>query len=208
MGQNIPCFELGGFIAVDMRLPLHEAGKLRAQDLTTSWNALRDYVRQACALIRSDTPTWLDSDEVDLIRDKLGEPPGACYPLYIITVSDPGGMARIVYIGRTSSKVGRFARGHRALITLHDPLYRNSEKHICLCCVMLVTATKEYVPLEAVGPLVAANRILNSVEYQLIFHYQPELNTHGKKRSLATIPIILHLQNFASEFPPECFIYE
>lgn len=187
--------EYGGFISLDAKIPLYESVDLPAQALKHSWNSTRSYVSRALEIIDDDHPGWLDKEEVKMIIDELGYPPPQCYPIYFISVGK-GDDEKLVYVGKTSSSSNRFAGGHAAITKLHRPEYVNLDKTIYLGCVMLLSDKKEYVPLEFVSPLEIANKVLESVEYQLIYNLQPILNVKGKKRNKSKMPFLIHIQNF------------
>ena len=46
---------------------------------------------------------WLDREEVQWIKDSLGDPPLPCCPIYFITIADKC-KEKIAYIGKTSSQ--------------------------------------------------------------------------------------------------------
>lgn len=189
-----PKLEIGGWVALVKRYPIHEASEIPAQSLSTSWKEHKEYVELACDLINSDEPGWLDREEVKMIRGELGQPHEACLPIYMVTVTTKG-REQLVYIGETSSERSRFAGGHAIFSKLHDPKYYRSRKDIYLCTVMLTT-DDEYLPLEWVHPLSSALELLRSIEAQLIYDLKPELNLQGKKRHLARKPFVIHIQNF------------
>lgn len=66
---------------------------------------------------------------------------------------------------------------------------------------MLHGTSKEYLPPEAVQPLAEANRMLRSMEDQLIFALNPVINKHGKSRDNSTTSLAsIHIQNSVSKF--------
>lgn len=140
---------------------------------------------------------WLDSDEVEMIKRELGEPPCLCYPLYLITVGEHEA-ERIVYIGKTSAKKGRFRGGHAALSKLLHPKYEGLSKRLYLGALVLLADDTSYQPLEWVKPLKKAQALLASIEAQLIFCFKPELNTHHVFNNNARWPVSLHIQNFSN----------
>lgn len=188
-----PDLEMGGFIGIRKKLALHKAPAIPAQDLATAWTKTKEYVEQAMALLSMPDGGTLDSDEVEMIREELGDPPVMCCPIYMITVRDEAD-ERLVYVGKNSASSSRFAGGHAAITKLHAPRYRNKSKWIYLAQVMLLTAD-DYLPLEWVHPLDRALGILASVEAELIFSLKPELNTQKKNRSYVTDSFQIHIQN-------------
>lgn len=175
--EQPPNVEFGGGIALDIALPAHEAHKAPANSLESSWNDVHKYVQKALALIEADVPGWLDSEEAFMIKDELGEPPTLCYPLYLMSVGDDS-EERVVYVGKTSSRQGRFRQGHAALTKLLHPNYDGMSKRVYFGSIVLLSDTKDYYPLEWVRPLEFAKQLLSSIEAQVIYHFAPELNTH------------------------------
>ncbi len=202
-----PNLELGGFLGLTRMLKLHESADLPAISLRDSWQLHRNYVEQSLILINSDEPGWVDREEAELIEAELGPPPGACTPIYLITVRR-NRSERVVYVGRTSASSRRFYGGHAAFLKLHYPRYRSFSKHLYLGCVMLLT-DDDYLPLEWIQPLSRALSILLDVEAQLIFEFKPELNSTQKRHYRAKLPITLHIQNFTgeSDFLNDCFVF-
>lgn len=192
-----PNFEFGGFLTLDIVLPIHESVNLPAESLYNSWQATNSYIRKSLEIIDAEEPLWLDHDEVSMIREQLGDPPNLCYPLYMFTVGD-GENERVAYIGKTSSSKGRFYSGHSASTKLHAPKYNGLNKRIYLGGIVLLSKDNEYQPLEWVHPLEMAMKILNSIEAQLIYDFQSELNNHHRKRNNAKFPVSLHVQNFSN----------
>lgn len=193
-----PNYEYGGFLSLDVVVPVHESVNLAAESLNTSWKRTHEYVRQSLAIIDAEELDWLDREEVQMIKSRLGEPPPLSYPIYILSVSDDT-TARVVYVGKTSSKRGRFTSGHAAITKLHNPKYDGLRKRLYLGGIVLLADDNEYQPLEWVKPLFKATEILNSIEAQLIYRFQPELNTHHRKHYDAKVPVSIHIQNFSGE---------
>jgi hypothetical protein len=132
-------------------IPLHESVNFPAESLDQSWHAVREYVTASLEIIRSDEPVCLDREEVEMIREGLGDPPPQCYPLYFLTCGTAPN-EHLVYIGKTSSSSGRFRGGHRAISLLHHPKYEGLLKTIYLGCVMLLNED-DYLPLEWIEPI-------------------------------------------------------
>ncbi|WP_157665479.1 hypothetical protein [Cyanobium sp. NIES-981] len=154
----------------------HETITLESESLARSWGKTHEYVSSSLEIIGAGEPIWLDSEEVEMIREELGEPPPLCYPIYLVTVAK-GEEERLVYAGKTSSNSSRFRGGHAAFTKLLAPYYEGWEKRVYLGGVTLLAADKSYQPLEWVKPLEAAERILSSIEAQLIHWFKPELNS-------------------------------
>ena len=193
-----PCQEWGGFLALDVVVPVHESVDLEAESLENSWHLTHNYVANCLRIIRADTPLWLDRDEVEMIKSELGEPPLLCYPIYMISI-ESGGLERVVYIGKTSSSNGRFKGGHAALTKLLHPEYDGMPKRLYLGALVLLAEDKSYQPLEWVKPLERAEQLLASIEAQLIYKFKPELNTQHVEVFNATWPVSIHIQNFSGE---------
>lgn len=198
--------EYGGFIGIDAKYPIHESYLLPAQGLEQSWTRTRAYVDSALGIIKDDSPGWLDREEVEMIKEELGEPPAQCYPIYFISVGNDDN-EKLVYVGKTSSSNGRFSGGHAAITKLHHPDYSGLEKNIYLGCITLLTDEKKTIPLELVNPIELATKILKSAENQLIYRFKPPLNTHGINNNRADMPFSIHIQNFISQFLNDSFVY-
>jgi len=196
LDKRPPNHEFGGFLGIDLVVPVHESISLAPESLDNTWKSVNDYVNSALELIDSDRPLWLDNEEVLMIKEALGDPPTFCYPIYIFSVGDDEN-ERPVYIGKTSATTSRFYNGHVVCTKLHHPQYEAMSKRLYLGTVVLLADDKEYQPLEWVRPFEKAIETLNSIEAQLIYDLKPDLNTHHKNKNNVTIPIIpIHIQNF------------
>ena len=208
--NTAPSFELGGFLSIDISYPIHETTNLESESLSTSLEQVHGYVENSLSIIDSDEPVWLDREEVEMIKSELGEPPNLCYPIYIISVGDKKN-EKVVYIGKTSSSNSRFKNGHAAITKLHHPKYNGLNKTLYLCGIVLLTDPPQsnYLPLEWVKPLSKAESLLLDIEAQLIFDFQPELNTINKKKCEHDNQTIFHIQNFieGSDFLNDHFVY-
>jgi hypothetical protein len=192
-----PNLELGGFLALDVVYPLHEVLDHPSKSLKQSWLGSKQYVDDALELLDLDSPSWLDRDEVEILKENLGEPPNHCYPIYIVTIGS-GKEERIVYIGKTSSNRNRFAGGHEVALKLHRPEFNHLNKNVYFCCVVFLSSDKKYLPLEWIHPYKSAESLLDSVESQLIFQFKPELNVAKITRNLSKHPVNLQFENFAN----------
>ncbi|USK45520.1 hypothetical protein [Cytobacillus oceanisediminis] len=201
-----PNFELGFFLSLDICKPLHEVLDVENQSLINSWHKTNNYIMKSLDFLETNYNEEYESDEITIdldrelvwnIKDNIGEPPSHCYPIYLITVGT-GENERIVYVGKTSSKVHRFAGGHRVALKLHNPKYMNLEKKIYFGCVVFLT-DEDHLPLEWMHPLSKAIKILDSVESGLIYHFKPELNTMKMKKNYSTFYSQLHIQNFTKK---------
>lgn len=193
-----PNQEFGGFLTLDVVVPAHESLNLEADSLSDSWKKAHEYVAASLRIIKADEPMWLDSEEVEMIKNQLGEPPPLCYPIYMFTVGD-GDAEHLVYIGKTSSSNGRFRGGHTALTKLLHPIYDGFTKRVYLAAIVLLADDISYQPLEWVKPLEKAQALLSSIEAQLIFSFKPQLNTHHVNSDNTVWPVSLHIQNFTND---------
>lgn len=189
-------FEYGGFLGLEKVYNLHEVMNHESNSIKKSWKLFKEYVESALEIsdYNNESYSLLDRYESELIVNELGQPPEACYPIYIITVGS-NEKEKVVYIGKTSSDKNRFSGGHRVALKLHDPKYINVEKKVYFCLVLFLTKKKEYLPLEWIHPLEMAEMILDSVESELISCFKPELNVMKMKRNYSKHPVSLHIQN-------------
>ena len=200
LNERVPDAEAGGFVGIDIATPVHEVHALTAESLSGSWHAVRAYVNEACKIIGSDEPGWLDREEVTMIKEGLGDPPPQAYPIYFISAGS-GADERLVYIGKTSAKKSRFQGGHAALARLHAPKYDGLKKTLYMGTIVLLDDI-DYLPIEWISPLEKAERLLSAIEAQLIFDFQPELNTHHRDRFNAEWQTPINIENHSgfSEF--------
>jgi hypothetical protein len=208
INERQPHNEFGGFLAIDVAQSIHTSVDLPGESLESSWKAIHDYVESALSLIKARSAVDLDKYESELIRKELGEPPTLCYPIYLITVAKDG-QERLVYIGKSSTKNGRFKGGHAAITRLHDPKFDGHTKTIYLAAVVLLSDRHQCQPLEWIDPLENALAILASIEAQLIYEFKPELNTYLVDRNNAQWPVTIHIQNSSgySQFLNDYFCY-
>jgi hypothetical protein len=195
LSDRVPDREGGCWVGIDIACPVHQATNFGAESLADSWTKVDNYVREALALIKSKEPDWLDREEAMAIVETLGDPPEVAYPLYFISVGT-GEHERLVYVGKTSRSTSRFSGGHTAISKLHNPIYDGLAKTIYLGVLMLYDDLG-YFPVEWVKPLDRAQRLLASVEAQLIFDLQPELNKAGKSRFNSSWPTPIFLENYS-----------
>lgn len=203
-----PSQEFGGFLSLDVVVPVHDAATLEAESLAISWQKTHAYVVKALELIEAEEPLCLDRYESELIRSELGEPPPLCYPIYLITVGD-GPTETLVYVGKTSSNQGRFRGGHAAFTKLLHPDYDGQAKRVYLGAIVLLDSEKSYIPLEWIKPVEGAEALLSSIEAQIIFRLKPDLNVHHVNSDNASWPVSIHIQNFtgATEFLHDEFLW-
>jgi len=166
------------------------------------------YLKQAAETIDGLEGGWLDREEVEMIKEELGDPPPPCLPIYLISLRDKNGVEELVYVGITST-TNRFLGGHKVALRLHHPKFQQYDKLIYQCVVWL-HFDDEYIALEWLEPEGLPDAFLESVEAQLIYHFQPRFNIQKKKKFSAKYPLGLHIQNSLGEkflsdqmvFPP------
>lgn len=185
--QLEPHLEHSGFLVIHSAHALHETLGLPSQSLARSWQENEDYFRQ---------------------NDHAKLAPLACHPLYIISVGTDDN-ERAVYIGKTTSRVARFAGGHKAITLLHHPKYDGRRKTLYRCSLVFLSRRNKEIPVEWVSPYDKACKLLADIENLLIFHFQPELNTMLKKRTPSFDLTSLHIQNICgeSDFLHDQFVY-
>lgn len=150
----VPEEGIGSFLVLQSVHALHETVNLPPQSLNQAWNANQDFIKSGC----------------------LGEPPLACYPIYLMTVGDADD-EKLVYIGKTSSKSSRFSAGHAAISKLHHPKYNDLVKRVYLCCAVFINNEKNTIPIEWMQSYSKSDSLLKSFEAYLIYWNKPELNT-------------------------------
>lgn len=197
--------EIGCFLGIDVRLPLHSVKEMKAQSLKSTWTEVNQYVDNAFNImihqygeeINSEDKNFLldiDREILHEIENRLNRPPSTCYPIYIITVGSDKD-ERIVYIGKTSSKNHRFAGGHSAAIKLHNPQYSGLEKSIYFATIMLLSHDGDYMPLEFIQPYDEAQNLLTNLEAGLIYSLKPELNKVHLHKNNTKIDMRLNIEN-------------
>lgn len=195
------------WVAMEERLPLHEAALAEWHGYAELRAATESYLESAKECVKGSGAIFLDRKASQRIVETLGPPPPVCLPIYIMTVADRN-EEQVVYIGKTITTT-RFANGHAAMAKLHAPEYRDHDKYLYRCCVCF-HFNNEYVPLEWIEPDTLARSLLDSVESQLIHQFQPPLNTDKKEAYRAKKPFVIHIQNLAGSqvlndrmvFPP------
>lgn len=185
------------FVSIQASFELHDAPQLPLKTLDDSWRDTKNYLASACTLIQRDTPRRsLSAVERKTVLATLGAPPAPAWPLYFFSV-DEYPNEKIVYIGKTDSKTHRFSDGHRAITALHRPEYRGVRTRLYLATVTIVSTGGNYVPLEWMHPKALRNAIWSDVEAQLIFYFQPVLNTRLKCRDRSKRPVPIALHNYS-----------
>lgn len=185
------------FVGLDTSFEIFEAPDTPLKTLEQSWIDTKEYVRRACELLGRPKPgPSLSTAERDVVLNALGRPPGPAWPLYFFTVGDAAA-ERIVYIGKTNATTHRFATGHSALTALHRPAYEGERKRLYLATVTMFTDEDRYIPLEWVHPTGLRDRLWSDIEAQLIYTFQPELNTDLKAADQSELPAEVTLHNYA-----------
>jgi hypothetical protein len=152
--------------------------------------------------------SWQENDSYFHAKDNSCSPPIACQPICLISVSD-GAEEKVVYVGKTSSSFSRFAAGHRAMTLLHAPHFEGLNKKLYRCCIVLLSNRSREIPIEWITPYESGKKMLSLIESILIYHFQPELNTHFKKRTVKTSIGSIHIQNVTgkTDFLEDEFIF-
>lgn len=185
------------FVALDTFFEIHEAPQTPLKTLEQSWLDTKTYVSRVCQLVGRGRPgRALSKDERASVIATLGEPPGPAWPLYFFTVGDLA-EERIVYIGKTNAKTHRFYSGHSAITALHRPEYRGLRTRLYLATVTIYSDEDHYIPLEWVHPDALRNTLWSDAEAQLIYYFQPELNTELKAADASKMPTQITLHNYA-----------
>jgi hypothetical protein len=176
---------------------LHEVNKLNWVSLSESREKTKEYISRAASVIDGiDDDGWLEKEEGFWIKAEIGDPPYPCLPIYIITV-DSGEKERVVYIGKTKS-ASRFTGGHSAALKLHDPKYSGVKKSIYRCSIWF-DIEEEYVAIDWIEPETLALDIFDSVESQLIYNLQPELNVDKRTKLIGkNLLDVIHIQNLST----------
>jgi hypothetical protein len=182
------------------RLPIHMASTAQLRQFDATWEDTLKYLDSACSILRKPRPGWAPSaEQAQLVLDKLGPPPLRCYALYFVTVGD-GESERCVYIGETNSKTHRFKSGHHALPKLFHPKFDGLRKSIYFAGIEVHDDDDHYFPIEWIHPVQWRQEVLSSVEGQLIFELQPELNSKNKRSSKPKHNLPITVFNDASDF--------
>lgn len=185
------------FIALDTFFEVHEAPQIPLKTLEQSWLDAKEYVSRACQLLgRSRPGSSLTEGERTTVLAALGEPPGPAWPLYFFTVGNLD-EERIVYIGKTNAKTHRFYTGHSAITALHRPEYKALPTRLYLATVTMYSNEGHYIPLEWVHPDSLRETLWTDAEAQLIYYFQPELNTELKAADSSKMPTRITIHNYS-----------
>lgn len=186
------------FVALDAVYEVHEAPQLPLKTLEQSWIDTQRYLTSACELLDRENPGRISSSEDrKKILAALGVPPEPAWPLYFLTAGDEP-QEKIVYIGRTNAQTHRFSTGHRAITALHRPEFRGLTTRLYLATVTLYSDEGNYVPLEWLHPKRLRDSIWLDLEAQLIFYFQPALNSGFKRTDRSKRPVSIAVHNYTS----------
>ena len=192
-GVHIPTFM---FVALDAVFEVHQAPQTPLKTLEQSWIDTKAYVIEACRIVGRDRPGFSPSEsEQTKVLVALGEPPSPAWPLYFFTAGDQT-EEQIVYIGKTNARSHRFYSGHSAITGLHRPEYRGLRTRLYLATITMYSDEGHYIPLEWVHPETLRNTLWPDAEAQLIYHFQPALNTELKSSDASKMPPNLTLHNY------------
>jgi len=184
------------FVGLDAVFEVHESPQAPLKTLEKSWLDTKNYVSAACQLLDRPRPGHaLSESERQLVVAKFGEPPGPAWPLYLFAVGDAED-ERVVYIGKTDARTHRFYAGHSAITALHRPEYRGLQTRLYLATLTIYSDEGHYMPLEWVHPQSLRNMIWSDAEAQLIYFFQPELNSALKTTDNSRMPTNLTLHNY------------
>lgn len=181
------------WVSMEDKNPLYKADKLDWVSLNDSINATLTYMQNANNLLCGGLYEGsLDNEDALEIRDSLGIPPKQCCPIYIVTVGTAE-TERVVYVGKTKSAL-RFKGGHSVALKLHDPKYDGLEKSIYRASIWFYF-DNDYLALDWIKPSSLAEELFDSIESQLIYGFQPELNTDKKINDLTKWRFELQIEN-------------
>jgi hypothetical protein len=190
---DVPKDDWSVWLSIEEAAPLHLAPSMNWLSLKESREITESYLKNASEIINGLEGGWLDGEERAWILDALGEPPLPSLPIYLITCSD-GESEELVYVGKTKNS-SRFSGGHIAALKLHAPEYAKKEKKIYRSTVWFHN-DDEYISFDWIKPESLAHKLLDSVESQLIYRFQPVLNIDKKKKSYTKWNFHIHIQNF------------
>lgn len=182
--NNIPNFEQGIYISIDLADNFYNADKIQMGNLEESWQKTREYIEKACKIanLGKENGYDLDHEEKQWILDELGEPPESSYNIYFITIKN-NEEESLVYIGISDTKLNRFRNGHKIALKLHNSKFYDYEKKIYFGTIMMI-ADNKYLPLEFIRPLSIAKQYLKDIEAILIRCMNPSLNTRKEKEKI------------------------
>ena len=185
------------FVCLEASFDIHQAPQVPLKTLEQGWRDAKTYLSSACEILQRESPRRsLTKDERKRVLTTLGEPPSPAWPLYFFSVGEfPE--EKIVYIGKTNSRTHRFSTGHSAITALHRPEYREMRKRLYLATVTIYSDEQNYIPLEWLHPKTLRDSIWSDVEAQLIFHFQPQLNSSLKNADRSKRPLFIAFHNYS-----------
>ena len=189
-----PDIEDGWWISVNDSVPFYKVMDRPVLGLVDAWKKNWAYYESAVSIAHEYDGYTLEHEDRCDILDVLGEPPDVSHPLYLITVRKDG-KEQLMYVGKSSSSVSRFASGHSIAIKLLSPEYDGFEKLIYFVQVMLYNNEFGHLPLEFLGDQSLAEQILDDTESKLIYHLQPVLNVRKKKILMAKFDFTVLIEN-------------
>lgn len=192
------------WVTIEESCLLHDVNNLDWTSLKDSINKSSKYLDECGKLINGLDGAWLDGEEQLDILDNIGLPPSNCLPIYFITVSNRK-TENVVYIGKTKSN-SRFQGGHSAAIKLHHPKYKNTIKKVYRASIWF-HFNNEYIILDWIKPIDLALKILDIIESQLIYEFQPELNIKNKLSNSSQFEFTIHIQNSFDLFLQDKFVF-
>jgi hypothetical protein len=190
---DTPSKDWDAWLSIEEFSPLHLATEMQWLSLKDVREQTQSYLDDASELIRGLDGGWLDRWEQEQIRANIGEPPKPSLPIYLISCADEA-KEELVYVGKTKN-TSRFNGGHSAALKLHAPEFGKKEKYIYRGTVWFYF-NNEYISLDWIQPDQVALGLLDSIESQLIYSFQPSLNTHKRKKNLTKWDFDIRIQNF------------
>lgn len=186
---------------------VYNSGPLPAQSFSIKKRAVTEYIRRAKNFLkRSNGNGWmLTAADRQRLIDEVGAPPEPVCPIYFIT-AESASEKKIVYVGKTAGKTGRFEGGHLAISKLHNPIYDGTVKRIYMASAFVRIEATEWVNLELIQPFERAEFYLSEIELNLIYRLQPVLNTIGKTTLDAKASHLVGIRDPYQMVPPSEFV--
>lgn len=179
------------FLSIEEEIPFHKIAVASWKSISETADATKRYLAGVRHTL-GGTLEIEDKDDKAAVLLRNGPPPLNALPIYLVSLRLAGHHERVVYVGKTKA-ASRFGGGHAVAIKLLDPKYRDYEKIVYRCSVTI--STNEWILLEWINPASTGEKMLDDVESQLIYNFQPIFNTQKKKRSCAKKPTVIHIQN-------------
>lgn len=190
---DLPNSEWCAWLSIEECAPLHQVNSMNWLSLRQARIETNCYLNSAAELIGGLEGGRLDREEQVQIIGQLGAAPLPSLPIYLISCGEDEN-EQLVYVGKTKN-VSRFSGGHAVALKLHAPEYQSKPKRVYRSTIWF-HFNDEYISLDWIHPEKLALKILDSIESQLIYAFQPALNTHKKKANLALWDFRIHIQNF------------